>query len=252
MSPTSGLRRPLFITSSRTFRRWVLKVLSGRRILRLTWALLTCEHLVGVKNSLLVGTDLNSVESGGSLFGGQDGTAPVPPQLPGGPESFALGGGGRGEGEVRWLRRRTSPRKRHAASASPPRAPPPTLTFNVRSLPRFFWHFQASHSMKVLSVSGVIFPRCVTLPGCSSGRNLIVPFSGPVYHPLRSVFVTRLSPWCSSDARFSDKDPTDLPHDVCSSVCPALPGLSQRDPIERFKKTSHSFHYDVISSQSHS
>lgn len=242
MSPTSGLRRPLFITSSRTFRRWVLKVLSGRRILRLTWALLTCEHLAGVKNSLLVGTDLNSVESGGSLFGGQDGAAPVPPQLPGGPESFALGGGGRGEGEVRWLRRRTSPRKRHAASASPPRAPPPTLIFNVRSLPRFFWHFQASHSMKVLSVSGVIFPRCVALPGCSSGRNLIVPFSGPIYHLLRSVFVIRRN----------DKDPTDSHHDVCSSVCPALPGLSQRDPIERFKKTSHSFHYDVISSQSHS
>lgn len=240
MSPTSGLRRPLINTSSRTFRRWVLKVLSGRRILRLTWALLTCEHLAGVKNSLLVGTDLNSVESGGSLFGGQDGAAPVPPQLPGGPESFALCvGDGR---EVRWLRRRASPRKRHAASASPPRATPPTLTFNVRSLPRFFWHFQASHSMKVLSVSGVIFPRCVALPGCSSGRNLIVPFSGPIYHLLRSVFVIRRN----------DKDPTDSHHDVCSSVCPALPGLSQRDPIERFKKTRHSFHYDVISSQSHS
>lgn len=240
MSPTSGLRRPIIITSSRTFRRWVLKVLSGRRILRLTWALLTCEHLADVKNSLLVGTSLNSVESGGSLFGGQDGAAPVPPQLPGGPESFALCvGDGR---EVRWLRRRTSPRKRHAASASPPRAPPPTLIFNVRSLPRFFWHFQASHSMKVLSVSGVIFPRCVALPGCSSGQNLIVPFSGPVYHLLRSVFVIRRN----------DKDPTDSHHDVCSSVCPALPGRSQRDPIERLKKkTRHSFHY-IISSQSHS
>lgn len=58
------------ITSSRIFRRWILKVLPGSRILWLTLALLTCEHLADVKNNLLVGKNLKSVESGSSWIWG--------------------------------------------------------------------------------------------------------------------------------------------------------------------------------------
>lgn len=76
MSPTNDLRVPL-ITSSRIFRHWVLDVLSGCRILWLTRALLTCDHIADMKNNLLIGK-LKSVESSSSLGTGQHRTHSSP------------------------------------------------------------------------------------------------------------------------------------------------------------------------------
>lgn len=146
---------------------------------------------------------------------GKAGPTSMPPQLPGGPESWPSRGG--------------EPLTCHTCI---PRRGTCSL-FNTPCSYRI-WSFTAWFLLAFLSISfpatlsgfGIIFPRCFTWH--LSSWNLIFLFSGSVYNLLRAIFIICLSSLVLFKLpNLVIRMPQMSKDSVWDSICPSLCGFSQ-------------------------